>query len=319
MRVHTNKGFTLVELLVVIAIIGILVGLLLPAVQAAREAARRMECGNNLKQIGLALHNYHDRSLTFPAGGTGDSKGGWGTSLYVGLLPFVEQTAYYDAIDFNASNRGYNGNCNKAVLANKQMNWLRCPSDPRDENGAGTCGTNSTLASYKGISGSANNLGGYVESEVTDNTCCTPGSMSGWNSRGGVFVANKWHKFAHLTDGTSNTIVVGEHSAWVYNGTAKLAASDHHGWMMGVGNTSVVYNNRVFNCTTVAYKPGTRTYGVDGIIRNYGANAPLLSQHPGGLQVALGDGSVRFMSETVDLLTLAHLVTRHDGVPVGQW
>jgi len=326
-KLSSAGGFTLVELLVVIAIIGVMVGLLLPAVQAAREAARRMACSNNLKQIGLALHNYHDTYQMLPAGAAGQSgPGGWGVSFFVGILPYVEQQAYYDNINFNVGSRGYTGNCSSAVLANKQMAWLRCPSDPRDIWGVSTCGSNSTLASYKGISGSsavaANpivtvGLGGYNEVNVTLNGCCGGNPQSGINSRGGVLMANKWLRFAEITDGLSNTAAVGEHANFMITAAgAKVTVSDHHGWMMGAGNQSVVYGDRVFNCTTVAFKPGTRTHGLNGIIANYGANAPLLSAHPGGSLLALADGSVVFLSDSIDLLNLARLVTRNDGQPL---
>lgn len=323
-KISSAGGFTLVELLVVIAIIGVMVGLLLPAVQAAREAARRMSCSNNLKQIGLALHNYHDSYNQLPAGAAGQSNGGWGLSFFVGILPYVEQQAYYDNINFNIASRGYTGNCSNPVLANKQMAWLRCPSDPRDMLGAATCGNNSTLPSYKGISGSAPvagttvGLGGYTEPNVSNNGCCAGVPASGINSRGGVLIANKWIRFAEITDGLSNTAAVGEHANFVFTAAgAKVTVSDHHGWMMGAGNQSVVYGDRVFNCTTVTFKPGTRTHGLPGITANYGANAPLLSAHPGGSMLALADGSVIFLSETIDLRTLAFLVTRNDGQPLG--
>lgn len=316
-------GFTLVELLVVIAIIGVMVGLLLPAVQAAREAARRMSCSNNLKQIGLALHNYHDTFQMLPAGAAGQANGGWGLSFFVGILPYVEQQAYYDNIDFSIGSRGYSGNCNRPVLANVNMAWLRCPSDPRDMRGVSECGANSTLPSYKGISGSSPvagttiGLGGYNEPNVTNNGCCAGVPASGINSRGGVLFANKWLRFAEITDGLSNTAAVGEHANFVFNSTgARVTVSDHHGWMMGAGNQSLVYGDRAFNLTTVAFRPGTRTQGLPGITANYGANAPLLSAHPGGSMLAIADGSVIFLSETIDLLNLARLVTRNDGQPL---
>jgi len=207
------------------------------------------------------------------------------------------------------------------------MAWLRCPSDPRDLVGVDTCGDNSTLPSYTGISGSSPvvgstvGLGGYNEPNVTTNTvCCVNAATSGNNSRGGVLFANKWVRFAEITDGLSNTAAVGEHANFLFNSAgAKVVVSNTHGWMMGAGNQGLVYNERVFNCTTVAYKPGTKTEGLPGIVSNYGANAPLLSAHPGGSLLALADGSVVFLSESVDLLTLAYLVTRNDGQPLGPY
>jgi prepilin-type N-terminal cleavage/methylation domain-containing protein len=127
--VQRYAAFTLVELLVVIAIIGILIALLLPAVQAAREAARRSQCTNNLKQIGLALQNYHDQNQTFPFGVRAQ---GWGPSFYVGLLPYMEQTALYQKYDMIGSNNGYlagNSYLN-SVVANVRLPALKCPSSP---------------------------------------------------------------------------------------------------------------------------------------------------------------------------------------------
>src|SRR6476620_11474325 len=129
-----HSGFTLVELLVVIAIIGSLVALLLPAVQAAREAARRTQCGNNLKQIGIAFHNYNDVYKVLPAGGIQQVGGGWGISFWPGLLPFSEMEGVYNKFDMvSASNGWTHDNVNNRLLVNKlRIPWMICPSSPID-------------------------------------------------------------------------------------------------------------------------------------------------------------------------------------------
>src|SRR5947207_281778 len=125
-------GFTLIELLVVIAIIAVLVALLLPAVQQAREAARRSQCKNNLKQIGLALHNYLDAYTKFPIGSANTQPGGWGSPLWVAILPYIDEAPRYNKWDFNTAQTGWiDGNANNGALVNgKKMGKWFCPSSP---------------------------------------------------------------------------------------------------------------------------------------------------------------------------------------------
>src|SRR3954451_2672849 len=127
MRETKRRGFTLIELLVVIAIIGVLIALLLPAVQAAREAARRSQCTNNLKQIGIALHNYHDGTGSLPWGHGPFGWNDWSASVM--LLPFIEQKQIYDAINFNANISGANPGANEnRTIQLMRLNVLLCPS-----------------------------------------------------------------------------------------------------------------------------------------------------------------------------------------------
>ena len=133
-----RSAFTLVELLVVIAIIGVLVALLLPAVQAAREAARRSSCTNNMKQLGIALHNFHDTFNRFPPGGARDQQpfgthatgGGWGSSWKVYILPYIEQNAIYDKWLFDGANSGYTHASNMVYTNRLKIATYRCPSSP---------------------------------------------------------------------------------------------------------------------------------------------------------------------------------------------
>ena len=133
---HRRSGFTLIELLVVIAIIAVLIALLLPAVQQAREAARRSQCKNNLKQIGLGLANYHDTSLMFPGGEPLGGGGGWVHSHWIGLLPYMEQTAIFKKWTFNGNDEGWvcaggaNSIQNRAAVQGVKLPFLLCPSSP---------------------------------------------------------------------------------------------------------------------------------------------------------------------------------------------
>ena len=288
-RTSRNSGFTLVELLVVIAIIGVLVGLLLPAVQAAREAARRMSCSNNMKQIGLAMHNFHDTFGRFPSGygfndidnaGSWVKAWGWGARI----LPFMEQAPLSDVLGVNSRE------FNDALPGNDSSSWpaielaairttiptYRCPSDigPEINNTTDFChsgGPDSTKPA------TSNYAGVYAY------------QFSNWNPSGdppktnGVFQPQRGTRFADIVDGTSNTLMVGErgweHDAAYWVGVGNVNSEDAWSSPKAVG--------RVF-----LYKPNTPTIG-----RYYSAFS---SYHPGGLHFVLADGSVSFIAETID-------------------
>jgi prepilin-type N-terminal cleavage/methylation domain-containing protein/prepilin-type processing-associated H-X9-DG protein len=328
-QLKRRYGFTLVELLVVIAIIGILVALLLPAVQAAREAGRRMSCQNNLKQLGLALHNYHDTNKKLPYGGRG--QGGWGVSWYVGTLPFVEQTALFNKFDHTSANNGWSQtNANNAALANNLIiSYMLCPSSDLDALwDAGSC--QQVMPHYAGIAGALSGSG-FTESRVATGTnCCNANVQGGSVSSGGLLPPAKTLGLATATDGTSNVMIVGEISSWgrKTDGTRQRIDSGYpHGWMMGIeynagtvpGETITSNYSRTFNLTTVNYPIGTKLWGPPGIGENQGVNNPLQSNHPGGCNIALADGSVRFVSNTMDMLTLRRLATRDDGGVLGDF
>ena len=340
MSKNRSHGFTLVELLVVIAIIGILIALLLPAVQAAREAARRSQCSNNLKQLGLAFHNYHDVNRAMPIGARpGGWNGGWGASFYVRLLPFIEQTALADNYPWTERgnydrDEGYvGGNVNlqgtPVNIHNLFMPAFRCPSSPLPEFNTGST-PSSCMASYAGIMGAVEATGTYVPKRYR--ACCSYGSTTGIVSGSGMLVPNQAIKFAQCTDGTSNTMILGEASDW-----AKTAAgADVHvdtswpeGWSVSASSTVTITTadstsasntiDRFYQLTAIRYPVGTRTYELPGIHQTHGSNNPLLSAHPGGTLACLTDGSVRFLSETMELLTLKLLADRDDGIPLSEF
>jgi prepilin-type N-terminal cleavage/methylation domain-containing protein len=251
-----KRGFTLVELLVVIAIIGVLVALLLPAVQAAREAARRMQCSNHLKQIGLALQNYHDVFNSLPFGARAryvnsssknPSNQSWGPSWYVSILSFCEQKPLSDLME-----QGMITNSNGVGLAdvtqangrmsfyarNQKIPWMLCPSSPLPQTEILRNAKNGPMVvtpSYVGISGATNHMSNRLASELpfletrlkpkvgiaknnASNVSASPTSPPGsQQSWGGMLTPNECYGMAAAIDGTSNTVVVSEQSDYFYS------------------------------------------------------------------------------------------------------
>jgi len=333
-----RRGFTLIELLVVIAIIAVLVALLLPAVQQAREAARRSACKNNLKQIGLALHNYHDTYSTLPMGNW--SRSGWGISWMPALLPFVDQAPLYQQFNFSLPNVGYSTQCTNLTNAGVQdtlIDVFLCPSSPLPKRVSSTC-ANSMAASYVGISGAANDAvitaGQAKVIGANHNRCCGSSPDDGIKSVGGMLTGpdgggssglpratrgGRTWDFSACVDGTSNVIIVGECSDFAFEGATPrhVDGSWPHGWMMGTYHDAD--RRREFNLTTIRYAPNTRDYLLPGVKDNHGVNNPLMSAHTGGVQCLMTDGSVHFISENINLQTLKRLALRDDRQPVGDW
>ena len=301
-----RSGFTLVELLVVIAIIGILVALLLPAVQAAREAARRMSCQNNMKQLGLALHNFHDIYKHFPAGAeedvlpkpnaTGSLTYIRGTSWIVYILPQIEQQALYDRYNFTLA---YNTTANAAVGTNV-VPAIYCPSGPNpkqylDPNPNLT--TNSSTH-YYGVMGpssranpSLNTFGGFTYNYVVggptaNNAYATDGVLGQYRDNPGSVTTNHYTNFAEILDGTTNTLMVAERSMFLPPGQA----NDYRSWIRGNNGGSGATKNVTYPINSTFYNGSNNFNDI-----SFGSN------HPGGCQFALGDGSVRFIAETIDM------------------
>ncbi|MHB8863369.1 MAG: DUF1559 family PulG-like putative transporter [Pirellulaceae bacterium] len=334
-----RRAFTLVELLVVIAIIGVLVALLLPAVQAAREAARRMQCSNNLKQIGLALHNYHDTYKTLPAGGFAGQNWTWGLSWMPRIMPFVEQTAGYERMTWVGDHPGWTwsggtGVINGQAWQNLKLSMLLCPSSPLDPLvDAGGNGILITRAHYTGIAGATDGNGfvngPYRWAQCCD--CCSPLVNQGIISGGGVLVVGTDVGFGKISDGTSNTMVASECSNWVYNveyTKKNQQVNSVHGFLMGSpwpitieqavrdywgGNPNAGHAARLFNCTTIRYPPNSVSVGWPGVGANDGQNNGIYSAHPSGVLAAYADGSVTFITQSMDMFALRLLATRDDG------
>ena len=322
-----SKAFTLIELLVVIAIIAVLIALLLPAVQQAREAARRTQCKNNLKQLGLALHNYHDVFNRFPIGSNNTRAGGWGNPFWVGVLPYVDEAPMYNKWDMNSGHIGWiDGNATNGALVNgKQMGKWFCPSSPLRELGSarGNAPGGIAIPCYAGNAGTSGAFGTFNETRVRSNGYGTTGL-------GGFFTQMDCHGINKMTDGTTNVIAIVEQSDWVLNqnnlaeridvrssGGGGGTGSIGYGWPMGSANA----NDRQYGLTTVLLPAGTKRvprnaagYNDDG-----GSNYPVQSAHVGGSHVLLGDGSVRFISDNLDFNTFRKLLTRDDGQVVGEF
>ena len=325
-RMRTS-GFTLIELLVVIAIIAILIALLLPAVQQAREAARRTQCKNNMKQLGLALHNYHDVHLKFPPGFTQEyqssSPSGYqGHSLFLYLLPYVEQTNLYNTFNMNKpkANIAYT----PGVLSASVVPVFICPSDLSTlADGVYAYGSEYYAAtSYKGNGGSRT----YYPSNMQDDgvfMTVGPGAVKPT----GMCVAIRG-----VIDGTSNTILFGEahHVDQNYNSfvNAGLSTGNIESWSRwypagGFNGTGDVLCSAYVNINYEIPFP----YGASGAPTSRSAFyayqdrrlCAIGSGHVGGAHVTLCDGSVRFLSESMSQVILSYLCLRADGQAIGEY
>lgn len=336
-------GFTLVELLVVITIIGILIALLLPAVQAAREAARRSQCANNVKQLGLAVLNYESLNGAFPPGGsigkkTSATQISFGVSWMIHSFPFCEQDNVYNMMDVVGvgTNGCYAaGNAkNKLALQDREFNFLKCPSSPLPVNGVNFpteyqkgdptgYGNNQPYqgSNYTGISG-----GGLPPSAGGVYPLTRPkGSASvagGYIGAGGVLIRAVSITAGEITDGLSNTMIIGEQSDWCISTDGQLrdCRSDcGHGFYMGPADVQADANDRDFNMSCVINRLGEKSFAATGVASNCGPNRPIQSAHPGGATTGFADGSTHFLSETINTQTLYNLATRNDGQILGDF
>ena len=322
------RGFTLVELLVVIAIIGILIGMLLPAVQQVREAARRIECGNKIRQIGLACHNYESSFMTFPPGGTnlaapfGSGAATPGGHSWMGaLLPFIELETIWDQAGFGEVS--YTNTSMVATLSNELVPAFKCPSSPLEEF-SGNVTIPAMIADYVAISGHAGGLGGL---DGPTGAVAPFSDQNGIKAENGVFFQNSEVEIGSISDGTTNTMLVSEVGDFIFVGANEPRdyrpggigeASNENGPGFHAGWQTNTNPDNLYNCTTLRYivNPGpgfSFSTGPDDGVHFRGYNAPLRSSHTGGVQVLLGDASVQFVADSISLTTLAQLANKSDG------
>ncbi|QDV49681.1 DUF1559 domain-containing protein [Gimesia fumaroli] len=288
-----TRGFTLIELLVVIAIIAILIALLLPAVQQAREAARRSSCKNNMKQIGLALHNYHDVHLAFPSGRMRTTASDYlGHSTQTMLLPYIDQASLYNQMNFTV---GFNSAPNFA-LGQTVLPAFLCPTNPTTE-GVDYTGSNpgpdAARTHYEGISDSGTGRRGTLSIVVSNGN--------------GLFFWNSKVKLRDIIDGASNTLAFCEvisQGAGKHGTPAWIAYGDGIGTINGI-NAPWQTNGGKLPLTHNMY--------------NGDAFSGPASFHEGGCHFTLGDGSVRFLSENMSQTVLTSLTTRAGGEVVGEF
>ncbi|MEY4179938.1 MAG: hypothetical protein RLY70_3512 [Planctomycetota bacterium] len=314
-----KMGFTLVELLVVIAIIGVLVALLLPAVQAAREAARRAQCMNQLKQMGLALHNYHDTYQSLPIGMQHSvSRKNWRVSVF----PFMEQNALNDRLDEAASFlTPYSGS--NVILQRLRVPGWNCPSSPCPVFGQSGSqqawgGGDPQLADYVGIAGAV------TTSPDTTGRNSTSNYSGGIYSASGVLGPFASYRLADITDGTSNTMMVGENSNFTRtSGTAtRDIRSNYYGAWGGFTYPAASWSGSPdtwgTGTVTIRYAPNTQGTPA-GAVNTWEANLPLRSAHPGTVNTTLADASTRSIANTITYSVLVDLAIRDDGRPIGNY
>jgi prepilin-type N-terminal cleavage/methylation domain-containing protein len=317
-------GFTLVELLVVITIIGILIALLLPAVQAAREAARRAQCANNVKRIGLAMHNYLATHDVFPFG-EGDLPG-WNDSVpWTGypwatlILPHLEQQPLYDQLDMSKYGYGHE------------------PASPNDRHYAALC---TVVAAYLCPSSGHATTFNYDASAAAYNKYgmlefvgIAGSDRAGFPSKTGTFYMKSTTRAADVRDGLSNTMIVGEYSGLApgqnYSPTQGLTDNDTV-WCLGLyafGEPNNGSDGGTWSVRTVAHTPNTAWYTRRSSETwmdppnppKTVTRAALKSSHPGGIHVLLGDGAATFIGNGIDLTVYKDFADRDDGHPPGSF
>jgi prepilin-type N-terminal cleavage/methylation domain-containing protein/prepilin-type processing-associated H-X9-DG protein len=378
MNTRERRAFTLIELLVVIAIIAVLIALLLPAVQAAREAARRAQCSNNLKQIGLAMHNYHSTNDKFPQGMSQSSStlgavayAGWGEwSAQAMMLPYMEQTPIYNSINFCYDMIYGTGAATNLTAQTRVINAFMCPSDTQVAFGGAPSMSVSQFNSWTQNAAWAPNINSYKASLGTTTSVwgwetgylsCQPDpfNMAGGtqcaSNTTGLFTCWNCYGIRDVTDGTSNTVAFAES---LVGDATNVLPTHRNNSVMGVAGAKGVeafdasalsWQNVIMpaiNACTTAYNLNQNVTGENGLRWGYGAagismfqtiippnGAPwnscqdtcggcqlnytqfsnAQSNHPGGCNVMFGDGSVKFIKNSINPQTWMALGTRANG------
>jgi prepilin-type N-terminal cleavage/methylation domain-containing protein/prepilin-type processing-associated H-X9-DG protein len=351
--IRRRSGFTLIELLVVIAIIGVLIALLLPAVQAAREAARRSQCINNLKQMGLALHNYESANGSFPP--SGESTNFFnspattqfvdGVAVFPRLLQFLEGGNIFNSINFSHE---YNCAAGVNVTAYTTVaNVFLCPSATRSPGGGrDTIDTQDPAMNVIKQGYGVQDYGPTCYTDISPTlTTGGPGSSivtpyRDKRTRADGLLKQGSTRIAEVTDGLSNTIAIAEdagrdaryispYTEGYFDGTNLRVSLDPDGfgpvganrryWRWGEPDSSFGVSNQINSkyrpmfCPTPYSGGCTDQNGLNVAGNNAGANDEIFSYHPGGANVLLGDGSVKFLKENINLVVLRGLVTARGG------
>jgi len=324
------RAFTLIELLVVIAIIAILIGLLLPAIQKVREAAARMQCSNNLKQFGVALHSYHDNYTLLPPGGqfgtlnqNEQNNGDWGSdqgTWYVHVLPYIEQEPLYRKLNFNHKVRNSVGaNANAAFpdprTALPKVKMFRCPSDDYDPGLA--------FGNYIGSMGPQCAGGpcgpGLYESNCTRTDLGYSWSPDHGNSQESKHIRGVFNRlgakisFASVRDGLSNTIFVGESLIGTHDHLTNGHWAHFNNGVAGQGSTIIPINQIIWESNTTwcdDYRGGQL------VNHNWSVAWGFRSNHTNGSMFLFGDGAVRFLNQNIDMATYQKLGCRNDKLHV---
>jgi len=342
------RGFTLIELLVVIAIIAVLIALLLPAVQSAREAARRAQCVNNLKQIGLGMHNYHSTTNSFPQGASKNAKdwpgdsdlvwASWGANAL--LLPYLEQTALYAAANFSWGVNPYGDPCYQvnSTVANTKLSAFMCPSDgnagrPNLNNYYASVGTTTNFMTndcWGGINPNCKPTGStgvftyfmsYGMNDITDgtsNTIAYSESLTGKENAGNAYRGNSTRGVSDpgivLFDASTrpDLILQGlQNCAQAFKNNQKIASNKGQLWGFGARAYSLFQTIQTPN--DGQYKFGSCQFGCDdcGLDQSWSVGAQ--SNHSGGVNVLMADGSVKFIKDSIARATWYALGTRDNG------